>query len=676
MLPVGSTIIPPSDYHSSVPNTPNSLGSGTKDPRHTELPIPSLEPVQCLPLNDQRPARMSMVSKHVVSRPIGYSTGSSVTASTGEHYQLGHQSESSFPLAASSTSEFSGTYGTDLSPRHMSWSTPYSLSNFVSGPMLASNNVERGASLEDMQTLAASAASMSMGRVKRKKLSADERMERSRERNRIHAKKTRLRKKLKMEHLLHRKQELVDEQLRLKETIKDREAAPILLGMKNSPNGVFTGPTGEHVIDTKISYLSESKLDPKSKVRKEGGGDFDSDTEVSDESMSVHGNGASSARSVPSSTKSAEPQDRNTTTGGRGGGADDQEPSEYQELLKKDRRQLTATEFDLIRKVRNRLHAKKTRDKKKLQLEETQKEITRLEKENSRLRDEICRLGMSSHYDAPKQITLQLPLEDASRVIDQCCKVEQAAIMLHGAPRTSSISKPTSRESTALSSDIADPLALETSGIVDSPAAQTVVPSSVSRTGQSISTLATAEVGKAGERRRSPESDVSTSDSNKTTEEDCSGNGTSSGNGSSSSSGAAASDLSTSGNGNGSTSGSGNGMSDLSSSGDSQQDYGSNGSGPGDGESNSDSGSNGHGSYASHESRLGFGESNSDSGSTGGSNGYGNRDGEDSSGSHSPRNPQRATGSSGHSGSEEDEEHRDTAHMPVMDASFSSLNSS
>ena len=48
----------------------------------------------------------------------------------------------------------------------------------------------------DVHTVAAS-----MDSSKRRRLTADERLQRSRERNRIHAKKTRLRKKQKMEHL-------------------------------------------------------------------------------------------------------------------------------------------------------------------------------------------------------------------------------------------------------------------------------------------------------------------------------------------------------------------------------------------------------------------------------------------------------------------------------------------
>mmetsp|Transcript_11962 Transcript_11962/g.34524 ORF Transcript_11962/g.34524 Transcript_11962/m.34524 type:complete len:740 (-) Transcript_11962:301-2520(-) len=573
-----------------------------------------------------------------------------------------------------------------LSPMLMSWSAAYPPASLPPGPVpsLLSYTSAEGRPL-DMQALSAS-----LDRSKRRKLSADERLERSRERNRIHAKKTRLRKKQKMELLLHRKQELVEEQMRLKETIKDREAAPILLVMKNSPNGIFRGaatgseaeyPEGAQLTATNEGQEGKPDVEGAESGGGGGGGDggSDSDTEASDDSLPSHaGAPACSEASSVTSTQTKTSSESGATP--NGGGAD--ESSLYLELLKKDRSTLTAAESDLIRRERNRLHAKRTRDRKKLQQEETQKEIARLEKENSRLRNVICRLGMTTNYTVSKDTALLLPLEDTSRAIEERRKAEEASAKLHGSSRAPGAAAASSVLDAAPVPDAAaggwaPPPGLRTLDMpVPSPLSSSPRPPppsmgiAVASSGPGAAVAAQGDCpgGQRNPRQRSPQSDDSATDSNKTTEEERSGNGTS-GNGSSSSSssgsssgsGAAASDLSTSGNGNGSSSGSGNGMSDLSSSGGSQQGYGSNGSGHGDGESNSDTGSNGD---LSHGSRHGFGESNSDSGSSGGgqpplldygSNGSGNGDGEESSGSNSPTIPQDGHGSPAIS--EEDEEH-------------------
>jgi len=573
------------------------------------------------------------------------------------------------------------SHGHSLSPLLMSWSSAYPPAGLPSAPMhtmMPYGSVEdRGL---DMQSLSAS-----LDRSKRRKLSADERLERSRERNRIHAKKTRLRKKQKMELLLHRKQELLDEQMRLKETIRDREAAPILLGMRHFSNGIHEPSPGTQGVNAEVGLegsTSPGSVRPAQPELEEGGdGGSDSDTEASDDSMPSHAGMSNSGASSVTSSQTKTSRQTASTHSSADGGDEERESSLYLELLKRDRSTLTAAETDLIRRERNRLHAKRTRDRKKQQQEETQQEIAKLEKENRRLRDVICRLGVPPNYTVSRETALLLPLEDTCRVIEERRKAEEAAALLQrskvqsfgahaptvgGHPRLpsavaagGSITSPSSASSLsaapAASGSILGGRSTGGGSLGSSTPSAPPALSAMSATVGVAASAATAgggggglPTGKPGARRRSPQSDDSTTDSNKTTEEERSGNGTSA-NGSSS---AAASDLCTSGTGTGSSSG--NGMSDLSSSGGSQRGYGSNGSsGHVDGESNSDSGSNGTGSDGGHGLRHhGFGESNSDSGSTGGRA----ADAEDSSGSNSPPVPTGGTGSSGNSGSEEDED--------------------
>merc|ERR1711923_197945 len=62
------------------------------------------------------------------------------------------------------------------------------------------------------------------------------------------------------------------------------------------------------------------------------------------------------------------------------------------ELLGKDRSLCTAAELDKIRRERNRMHAKRTRDRKRIFLEEMEVTIRQLEGENKKLREHVEKL--------------------------------------------------------------------------------------------------------------------------------------------------------------------------------------------------------------------------------------------------------------------------------------------
>jgi len=65
------------------------------------------------------------------------------------------------------------------------------------------------------------------------------------------------------------------------------------------------------------------------------------------------------------------------------------------DLLGKDRSQCTSEELDRIRKERNRMHAKRTRDRKRVFMESMQEIINKLEHENEVLRNHLRSIGGS-----------------------------------------------------------------------------------------------------------------------------------------------------------------------------------------------------------------------------------------------------------------------------------------
>jgi hypothetical protein len=73
------------------------------------------------------------------------------------------------------------------------------------------------------------------------------------------------------------------------------------------------------------------------------------------------------------------------------------------ELLGKDRSKCTPTELDQIRRERNRMHAKRTRDRKRLFMEEMAEMCKRLEDENIILRYHLDNLNGVSSSVAPKK---------------------------------------------------------------------------------------------------------------------------------------------------------------------------------------------------------------------------------------------------------------------------------
>mmetsp|Transcript_373 Transcript_373/g.530 ORF Transcript_373/g.530 Transcript_373/m.530 type:complete len:345 (-) Transcript_373:1494-2528(-) len=194
----------------------------------------------------------------------------------------------------------------------------------------------------------------------------------SRERNKIHARKTRQRKKAHMQCLEKTVNELKEDQVSLKLQIKEKNTAQILIGMfSRKPDldnlSANTDPDVEELLKRKTEDIPDVSSLPDlpalilpgnhSKKRNLGG-----QLPVTENAMQEYPN----------------------------------DGINY-ELLGKDRSACTSIELDEIRKERNRMHAKRTRDRKRLFTEGMSKIIKSLEDENKLLQNHLAQISSGSH---------------------------------------------------------------------------------------------------------------------------------------------------------------------------------------------------------------------------------------------------------------------------------------
>lgn len=186
----------------------------------------------------------------------------------------------------------------------------------------------------------------------------------SRERNRVHAKRTRQRKKEQMQGLKGRVYLLKQEQIRLKQVINDKITANILVGLfaRNSSDNV--NPAHDSSEDPRIDVLLRRPAE-----------------EIPDASMIpelpaliLPGQHASKKLQVPGFVDCDQ---------------DNSEETIDFELLSRDRSQCTPEELDKIRRERNRMHAKRTRDRKRLFTERLADMSRMLQEENDVLKQHL-----------------------------------------------------------------------------------------------------------------------------------------------------------------------------------------------------------------------------------------------------------------------------------------------
>lgn len=208
-----------------------------------------------------------------------------------------------------------------------------------------------------------------------KKNSSSERLQRSRERNRMHARKTRQRKKEHINILQERAEELKNDQIRLKLSINEKNTANILLGMFTTSDDKESCGEGTGAVDSKVEELLTRPVE-----------------EIPDASKipelpalilpGQHSGKKGSAPAPDAADKSFDAPDADFPNDG----------IDY-DLLGKDRAQCTPAELDKIRRERNRMHAKRTRDRKRIFMEEMEDMIKLLVTENEVLQNHLNSLN-------------------------------------------------------------------------------------------------------------------------------------------------------------------------------------------------------------------------------------------------------------------------------------------
>uniref|UniRef100_A0A7S4AQ14 BZIP domain-containing protein n=1 Tax=Pseudo-nitzschia australis TaxID=44445 RepID=A0A7S4AQ14_9STRA len=200
----------------------------------------------------------------------------------------------------------------------------------------------------------------------KKKRNHGERMKRSRERNRIHARKTRQRKKEQLQSLQTKAEQLKGEQINLKLCINEKNTANILCCLLSNNQGSQSSCAEDPRVEALLTRPEEEIPDP-SKLP------------------------ALQPLILPSGAQHSKRSNNNINDN-----LQSQQPPndgiDY-ELLGKDRSKCTPAELDQIRRERNRMHAKRTRDRKRLFMEEMADMCKILEGENLILQQHLNELN-------------------------------------------------------------------------------------------------------------------------------------------------------------------------------------------------------------------------------------------------------------------------------------------
>lgn len=203
-----------------------------------------------------------------------------------------------------------------------------------------------------------------------RKLSSTERLQRSRERNRMHARKTRQRKKEHMQKLQNRADELKLDQIRLKQAINEKNTASILVGLFQSEPFV-SDAGGNFAMDPRVEILLKRATE-----------DIPDASKIPElPALILPGQHSNKKKSPEEDMDHAEFAE------------EAQEDGIDYELLGKDRAICSPAELDKIRRERNRMHAKRTRDRKRIFMEEMEVMIRQLEEENALLQDHVDKIN-------------------------------------------------------------------------------------------------------------------------------------------------------------------------------------------------------------------------------------------------------------------------------------------
>mmetsp|Transcript_27932 Transcript_27932/g.41410 ORF Transcript_27932/g.41410 Transcript_27932/m.41410 type:complete len:311 (-) Transcript_27932:292-1224(-) len=202
---------------------------------------------------------------------------------------------------------------------------------------------------------------------------AEERLARSRDRNREHARRTRLRKKQQLDTLQSRVKELQDENKLLKQTIEECSIASILLGLSSGEimdadeDVDFKG-----IENVMTSTAQEKTFFTVTGKRKR----FVSDADINPPPMMLKIKG------------------KTTFVGGTNSKAQINWKTGVYLDDEGEQQQLTPDELEELRRERNRMHAKMTRDRKKLFISSIEKTIADLEEHNKRMRGILAKQAL------------------------------------------------------------------------------------------------------------------------------------------------------------------------------------------------------------------------------------------------------------------------------------------
>eukprot|EP00584_Thalassiosira_punctigera_P021229 CAMPEP_0172553004 /NCGR_PEP_ID=MMETSP1067-20121228/47784_1 /TAXON_ID=265564 ORGANISM="Thalassiosira punctigera, Strain Tpunct2005C2" /NCGR_SAMPLE_ID=MMETSP1067 /ASSEMBLY_ACC=CAM_ASM_000444 /LENGTH=264 /DNA_ID=CAMNT_0013341095 /DNA_START=230 /DNA_END=1024 /DNA_ORIENTATION=- len=212
----------------------------------------------------------------------------------------------------------------------------------------------------------------------------DDRRHRNRERNKEHARKTRVRKKEQLQALKARVNELEEEGRRLKQSIQECSVASILLGLSSGT----TGGTDEQG-DKNVSSVDSSQ---------------------SNFAACLAGGKRKRFMSLDGEDPKPPPMELNikgqiTLVGGPGNEGKAQVNWKTGVYLddKGMRQQLTKSELEALRRERNRMHAKMTRDRKKCFIASLKRVMSKLEDENRQLRETLEKSCAGPRFESSEE---------------------------------------------------------------------------------------------------------------------------------------------------------------------------------------------------------------------------------------------------------------------------------
>mmetsp|Transcript_13404 Transcript_13404/g.26605 ORF Transcript_13404/g.26605 Transcript_13404/m.26605 type:complete len:490 (+) Transcript_13404:277-1746(+) len=248
----------------------------------------------------------------------------------------------------------------------------------------------------------------------------EDRLQRSRERNRMHARKTRQRKKLQMQTLQLRANELKLEQQRLKQIINDRKTTNILLDICSTPRGSSppsssSFPPNSSQSSSALGLPEKTKFDPDVElILRRSNADIPDGKRIMQETAAlVPSHKAKTIRSMSGGDDvggchAEDDLDQLKPSSLTLNGKFPDDGIDYA-LLSRDRNKCTPAELDQIRRERNRMHAKRTRDRKKIFVEEMENVIKVLDAENLKLRALIQQYYPQNTFSMSTQAAQPLP---------------------------------------------------------------------------------------------------------------------------------------------------------------------------------------------------------------------------------------------------------------------------